>query len=138
MSGNRIIPVLIVAAFLVCFCMMGVPWGSSLPCANFSGHVVYSVDDGRFELSGSYNLYNCETMPSSVNLRMIVGAKEQEIELNPASRTFSGAMKVKEFPGVANAWAELIVDGEVVAKGKIDLPDDDQPKVHIIRFTSLS
>jgi hypothetical protein len=137
MTANRLVPVLIIVACLTCFVLMGVPWGSSPPYANFQGCLVYNTGEGRLDISGSYNLYCSQASPSSIHLQVILKGKERLIEINPCTGTFSGQMDVGE-SNPETVEARLVVDGRILAAGSIHLPSGDTPKVHIIRFSSFS
>lgn len=137
MSKNRIVTVLIFAAFVLCFSLMGVPWGASPPFANFSGRMVFTAGDAQVDISGNYNLYECQSAPAMIYLRLTVDGKERQIEIQPSNSSFSGKLTVGENPP-QSIDAELVVDGKTVAKGQVALPANKKNGVHIIRFSSAS
>lgn len=137
MTTARIASVLTILAILVCLAVMGIPWGSSLPLANFSGQLTYATCEGGLDFSGSFTLYGLKERPRQIKLWMIWGDEEYEMEVDRKTASFMGNITSELcFPPAMEARLE--VDGEVVAQGIIELPSKNPPCVHILRFSSTS
>jgi hypothetical protein len=117
--------------------LIGLPWRSSPTLGNFNGKLVYTPDEQTLSLSGHFNLYNCSNESCNVSMRVIVDGRVYDLDVTGLNRSFSSELKIDQ-SHPADMEARLEVDGEVVATGRISLPQEGTPGIHIIRFSSLS
>jgi hypothetical protein len=137
MKNNRALSLLPFAAVVICVAIIGFPWQSSDRLGNFSGKLVYDVGEGKIDVSGRFNLYNFSKPASDVQLKLVWDNREQQIEADRHLGMFHGFVSFHG-PASATMEAQLVVNGQTVARGRIQLPSGADPGIHIIRFSSLS
>ncbi|MHC4941435.1 MAG: hypothetical protein ACYTG7_00285 [Planctomycetota bacterium] len=137
MKNNRALSLLPFAAVVICVAIIGFPWQSSERLGNFSGKLVYDASEGKIDVSGRFNLYNYTEPASDVQLRLVWDNREQQIEADHRLGLFQGFITF-HCPASATMEALLVVDGQTVARGRIQLPAGTDPGIHIIRFSSVS
>ena len=135
MTTRRWIPLSVLAAGLLCLSLVGVPLAGPEAMGNFSGKAVYSTEDGRLRVSGSFTLYACTAEGGEAVLELRAGGRRYPLHLDREHGVFSGTVDLGE-PRPPALEAVLLLHGREAARGVVPLERASRPCIRIVRFTS--